>query len=170
MKLLLSAVACVMLLAGRGLAEEPGAPPPGSLKAAEKLAEVMNLKGQLGGGFEALMPMVNNVAEQMKLTPQERVELEATFRRWYVEDFDHAKILNDTVRLYATTFTEEELVVLTQFYSTPVGRKSLAMMPELMKQSVVMAMMEGKAKQEQLKARLEILFSEKVQLGHNDKG
>lgn len=163
MKKLLSVIAALVGFAGAGMSQEVK-PPAGSLKAAERLAEVMNLKGQMGGGFEALMPMIKGMADSMRLAPDDRSALESTFRQWYLEDFDHAKILAETVKLYASTFTEEELIVLAEFYTTPAGRKALTVMPELMKRSVVMAAAESQAKQEQLKVRLDCLFTEKVSL------
>jgi hypothetical protein len=173
MRKLLFVIAALVGFAGVGMAQVPAAqevnPPAGSLKAAERLAEVMNLKGQMGGGFEALMPMIKGMADSMMLAPDERAALESTFRQWYLEDFDHAKILTETVKLYASTFTEEELIVLAEFYTTPAGRKALTVMPELMKRSVVMAAAESRAKQEQLKVRLDRLFTEKVSLALEPK-
>lgn len=158
MKFILPFVASLLVIASA-----PAQKPTGeTIKAAERLAEVIHLKSQLGGGFEAMMPMVKGMSERMMLTPEETKALEATFRSWYLEDFDHGKIYAETIRLYAATFSVEELILMTQFYGSPVGQKALTMMPDLLRQSVVMAMVEGKAKQEQLKARLERLFSERV--------
>lgn len=158
MKIILPLFASLLVIAGVHSQKPPGPP----TDAAEKLAEVIHLRAQLGGGFEAMMPMVKGMSESMKLSAEESRALEVTFRSWYLEDFDHNKIYAETIRLYATTFSEEELVIMTQFYGSPVGQKALTMMPDLLKQSVVMAMVEGKAKQEQLKARIERLFSERV--------
>jgi hypothetical protein len=44
----------------------------------------------------------------------------------------YENIRSDLAAMYAETFTEQELRQLTEFYKTPVGRKSINKMPELM--------------------------------------
>ena len=44
-----------------------------------------------------------------------------------------ASLEGDFIRIYTDAFTEEELKQLTVFYKTPVGKKSIRLMPEMMK-------------------------------------
>ena len=161
MKLLLP-LAAVLIGFSSLAAQEPA---PGALKAAEKLAEVIDLKNQMSSGFEAMLPMINNLSAQLKLAPADKSELEGIFRAWFSEDFDHGKIMTATIKLYATTFTEEELNGLVEFYNSPLGRKSLKAMPELMKEGAKLGMAEGQAKQDLLKARLEPFFKKHAPKG-----
>lgn len=133
-------------------------PAPAAIKAAEKLADVIDLKAQMSNGFEAMMPMINNMSAKMKLNPADAKELEGIFRSWFMEDFDHAKIFSETIKLYAENFTEEELTGLVAFYESPLGRKSLTALPQLMKKGAQLGMAEGQAKQDKLRARLEPFF------------
>ena len=54
------------------------------------------------------------------------------FTRKYTS-WDHLK--TDFINLYTEQFTEEELENLINFYSTPTGKKALALMPSLMNQT-----------------------------------
>lgn len=162
MKMLLPLVAVVLAFTSVKGQE----PTPGALKAAEKLADVIDLKAQMSNGFEAMMPMINNMSEKMKLNPADAKELEGIFRSWFMEDFDHAKIFTETIKLYAQNFTEEELTGLTSFYESPLGRKSLTALPLLMKKGAQMGMAEGQAKQDKLRARLEPFFKKHTPSGN----
>lgn len=154
MKMLLPLVAVVLALTpAKG--QDPA---PAAIKAAEKLADVIDLKAQMSNGFEAMMPMINNMSAKMKLNPADAKELEGIFRSWFMEDFDHAKIFSETIKLYAENFTEEELTGLVAFYESPLGRKSLTALPQLMKKGAQLGMAEGQAKQDKLRARLEPFF------------
>lgn len=162
MKMLLPLVAVVLVFTSVTGQE----PTPGALKAAEKLADVIDLKAQMSSGFEAMMPMINNMSEKMKLNPTDSKELEGIFRAWFMEDFDHAKIFTETIKLYAENFTEEELTGLTAFYESPLGRKSLTALPQLMKKGAQMGMAEGQAKQDKLRDRLEPFFKKHTPSGN----
>lgn len=162
MKMLLPFVAVVLAFTSvRG--QEPT---PGAVKAAEKLAEVMDIKAQMSNGLEAMMPMITNMSEKMKLNPTDAKELEGIFRTWFTEDLDHTKIFDETIKLYAQNFTEEELAGLAAFYESPLGRKSLTALPQLMKKGAQIGMAEGQAKQEKLRARLEPFFKKHAPSGN----
>ena len=54
-------------------------------------------------------------------------------RTFFARYMSWASLEGDFIRIYTDAFTEEELKQLTVFYKTPVGQKSIRLMPEMMK-------------------------------------
>ncbi len=123
-------------------------------ESVEKLLQVMQMEKQMSGRFEAMMPMINQVAAQLKLNPAQAKELEGIYRDWFEQDFDRKAILDKTVIAYEKAFTQEEVEAITAFYQTPAGMKMLEKSPELMKAGAKLGMQEAQARQPQLFQRL----------------
>lgn len=58
----------------------------------------------------------------------------------YAKIFSAPEMRKKTAELYEKHFTEDELLQLVEFYRSPLGRKTLAGMPSVMKDAVTMAM------------------------------
>lgn len=54
------------------------------------------------------------------------------FLQFMTKHIGYEAIKADLAAMYAETFTAEEMNVLAEFYRTPVGRKSIKAMPDLM--------------------------------------
>lgn len=67
-------------------------------------------------------------------------------------------------RLYAASFTEPELRQLTAFYRSPVGQKSLTVMPELMQRGSDIGAQIGKAHAQELVEMIQARQKELQQL------
>jgi hypothetical protein len=67
------------------------------------------------------------IKAQPQLAPYRQTMLD--FFRKYMS---YESLKPDMIKIYEEAFTEQELSELRAFYSTPVGRKSLAVVPSLM--------------------------------------
>ncbi|WP_245688561.1 DUF2059 domain-containing protein [Vibrio sonorensis] len=131
-------------------------------EAAAKLFVVMDMDKQIAGGFEAMLPTVNQVATNLQLDAQETEELKSIYRDWFFKDIDQENLKNQIVDLYADTFTLDELQNITEFFQTPTGKKLAAKSPELAKLGAQFGMEAAQAKQQELMQRL-MPFIEKHQ-------
>lgn len=127
-----SAVVCLpLLLVLLGAAPQP-APVSSHEKAARELFRMAGGENLAMGGAEAMLGMLRT---DPTMAPYEHV-----FRDWYQKVFAEADLEAEMVKLYMETFTEKELREIAAFYKTPVGRKSIAAMPELMRKGAEIGM------------------------------
>lgn len=131
-----------------------GEPTASHLKAASDLTTTVGADKQMEASFQNLLPMINSVALRLQLSPEDTGELKAIYKSWFVEDLDHAKLLDALVKSYASIYTEQELIELNKFYQSELGKKTLASNQDLMRRSTAAGMEEAKAKQELLQQRL----------------
>ncbi|MGJ8679425.1 DUF2059 domain-containing protein [Paraglaciecola sp.] len=120
----------------------------------DKLFKVMSMEKQMEGGFEAMLPMIEQMTAKLKLDGAAKEELKGIFRAWFTEDLDRSKITNEIKKHYSESFSDEEITEITKFYQTPVGQKFLEKSTQLMKLGAQIGMQEAQAKQAQLMQRL----------------
>ncbi len=126
----------------------------GQNASIEKLFSVMKIDEQMTGGFEAMLPVIENMSQQLSLNAAEKGELRDIYRTWFDQDIDRNLIKSRLVSLYANTYSQQEIEDVTAFYLTPTGQKFLQQSPVLMKQAAQIGMMEAQAKQQLLLDRL----------------
>jgi len=69
----------------------------------------------------------------------------------FIQDLvSSSKLEAQIIELYARHFTEEELKQTMAFYQTPVGKKTIKLMPSLMQESMQMSQKAVKSKQFEL--------------------
>ncbi len=150
MKKLLSICAfSLLILTNLSYAEEQATSP------VERMFSVMDMDKQMTGGFEAMLPVIEQMAAQLKLDAAAKEELKNIYRDWFKYDFDQQAILAELVEVYSENFTDKEINELTAFYETPTGQKFLAKSPELMQIGAQLGMQEGQLKQGLLLERLQ---------------
>lgn len=120
----------------------------------DEMFRVMSMDKQMSGGFEAMLPAIDQMTAQFKLDKQGKEELRDIFRTWFNEDIDRKKMIGDIKKLYSEAFTVEEIKEITKFYQTPVGKKFLDISPQLMQTSAQIGMQEAQVKQTQLMERI----------------
>ena len=128
---------------------------PAQNSSIEKLFSVMGMDQQMKSGFEAMLPLVDQQAAQLKLSPGPKQELRNIYRDWFNHDIDRTVINAKIVKLYAETFSEQEINQLISFYQSPIGRKFLQESPRLTKIGAQIGMEEARAKQHLLNRRLQ---------------
>jgi hypothetical protein len=98
---------------------------PAAEREAEKLLDVIGLDEQLEGMFTQMVDI--QLQRDPAMQPFRGVMLE-----FFARHFSFASLKPDLIKLYAESFTEQELREINAFYSTTTGRKTIALMPELM--------------------------------------
>jgi len=129
-------------------------PDEATMKAAEKLGEITGLKEQFASGFQSMMPMIVQQAERMQLDNEQRAQLLQIYRDWFNEDLDQQWMFDQSVLLYARSFSQGELEAIIEFYQTPAGKKALLVLPQLVQQGAELGMREAQSKQDELLERL----------------
>ncbi|MGY5451753.1 DUF2059 domain-containing protein [Agarivorans sp. MS3-6] len=120
----------------------------------DEMFKVMKMDQQFEGGFEAMMPTIDQMTAQFRLDNEGKEELKGIFRAWFNEDIDRPKIINDMKELYTQTFTDDEIIEITKFYQTPVGKKFLENSAHLMQVGAQVGMQEAQSKQAMLMERV----------------
>jgi uncharacterized protein len=117
---------------GQAAAQQPSA---GALSAAKELLSVK-------GAMKIYDPLVNGIVERAKLVflrtnpmlGKDLNEVAASLRAEYAARI--GEVVNETARLYAVRFSEQELKDALAFYKSPLGRKLVAEEPGLAEQSM----------------------------------
>lgn len=121
MKSLVVTLALTVAFASSAAAQTPTA---GQVQAATDLMRAMNIERTMIGMAGATADMM--IQQNAALMPYRDVLVKwaGAFMTWDVFGPRMA-------RLYADSYTEAELRELAVFYTTPVGQKTLALLPEL---------------------------------------
>lgn len=123
-------------------------------KPIDELFSVMAMEEQMAGGFEAMLPVIDQMSTKFKLDSEGKEELKNIFRTWYNEDIDRSKMINEMKRLYSQAFTADEMAEIISFYKTPIGQKFLEKSPQLMQLGAQIGMKEAQSKQIKLMERV----------------
>lgn len=94
-------------------------------KAAEDLLKATNVEKQLGDAID------QSVAVQVKANPQIAPKA-GVLKKFFAKYLSWETLKDDLTKVYTDVFTEDELKQITAFYNTPVGKRVVAKMPELM--------------------------------------
>jgi len=94
-------------------------------QAAEDLLNYVNTEKQLQTAIDQTVDM------QVKANPQIAPKA-GVMKKFFVKYMSWDSLKDDIVKIYTDAFTEDELKQVTAFYKTPVGKKMIEKMPELM--------------------------------------
>jgi hypothetical protein len=121
----------------------------------EKLMEVTGA-GNIGTQMASLS--ANQIIQMVRTAQPEiperaftiiRETLDAEFSRAFTGD---GELGTGLVAVYAKHFTHAEIGALLDFYSTPVGKKSIAVMPTLMQEGALVGQQWGEANMPRVEA------------------
>jgi len=96
--------------------------------AVKEMFAATEMSDTFGKTMDSIMDM------QMRQAPQME-EVRDVMRDFLQKYMSWEALENEMVMMYAEAFTESEIEKMTEFYMTPVGKKSLRLMPELMAKS-----------------------------------
>ncbi len=118
----------------------PSAGPTTSLALAEKFLDLSGTQMFMQQTFESgLKPSLDQM--KSKGAPDDLVEsIHVEARNFFAENFKWDEMRPILAKNYADAFTESELREIIAFYQTPAGQKTLAKLPALTQQSMVLAM------------------------------
>ncbi len=145
MKITTAIVVAITLLTGFSnslCAEEEKSP-------AIKLIEMMDFtKTAKAGATASFAPFLEKL--KAKGVPEAGLkEVSEAAERFFSKTFDNPKIVAEIATVYENSYTKEEMAQLLEFYKTPLGKKTLETMPQIMQQSAIIGQkfaMEHQAK------------------------
>jgi len=128
--------------------------PSNKTTSIEKMFRVMGIDKQMHGGFEAMLPIVDQLSAKLKLDVNAKEELKNIYRNWFENDIDRAAMKSKFIQIYSNAFTENQIKELITFYQSPTGQIFLKKSPGLMKLGAQIGMQEGRSKEPLLIKRL----------------
>ncbi|CAH0529099.1 hypothetical protein CTH30272_02444 [Allocatenococcus thiocycli] len=132
-------------------------------EVVDRLLEVMKVEKQLSGGFEAMTPVIEQLANNLQLNATEKEELVNIYRDWFINDINRQNIIVEMGTLYSQAFSQQEIELMIEFYATPVGQKLVEKSPALMQAGAQLGMQEAERAQPKLIEKL-TPFLEKHQI------
>lgn len=94
---------------------------------AEKLFNILGMESALEQSMSQMLDI--QLQQNPKLAPFKQVMMQ-----FFQKHMSYDSLKPDMLRIYAETFTGQELKEINAFYSTDVGKKTIAKMPALMTQ------------------------------------
>ena len=122
----LAACAAALALAHPARAQEE--PTSARLAAAEAMMNSVDMQHPYERSVEAM------IKSQGQMNPA-MAQYEDVMRKFFNQYLSWQAVRPDLVRVYALTYTEDELRQLTAFYQTSLGRRILETMPDLSRRS-----------------------------------
>jgi hypothetical protein len=123
-----------LVLLGGGPARAAGEPDPEALKAAKELSAIVTtdmLKQMSAQVLSLTWPGIEkNLKAKQTLTTAQIDSLRQDLDRIQVDYF--SELMEDAIPLYARHFTAAELREMLAFYKTPVGKKAIRELPQVM--------------------------------------
>ena len=114
------------------------APTPGALLLAKQIVQVKNI-------IQVFQPIVRGVVQKTKdvflqtnfMWAKDLTEVAANVQK----EFDPRvnELVDQSARIYATHFTEQELKDLLTYYQSPLGKKALVEEPKVLDESMIFA-------------------------------
>lgn len=98
---------------------------PSAVEEAERLLNTMGMAATFDDTIEQMLNM------QVQANPA-MAPYRGALRTFFRKHMSYEQLKPEMVQLYADTFSASELREISAFYSTPVGKKTLEKMPELM--------------------------------------
>ena len=143
MKTMKATALLVLLLSTGAYANESG-----PAKAAEELLDSLNFE-------RAMTDIINQMVEGDMQRNPEMGPYRKIIRDFYQKYVGYESIKGDMIRIYSAEFTEDELLELKKFYSTPLGKKTIEKMPTLMQQGAEMGVAKVRDHIPELKGAIE---------------
>lgn len=118
------------------------------LKAAEELLDSLNMETLLSDSIDTVL------TAQIQQQPQLQ-QHEQAMRTFLRKHMSYASLKPEFLRIYADAFTADELRELAAFYRTPLGVKTVSLMPQLMQQGSELGMRRVQENLPELQAMIE---------------
>ena len=123
-------------------------------EVVDRLLAVMKVEKQLSGGFEAMTPIIEQLANNLQLNATGKEELVNIYRDWFINDINRQNIIVEMASLYSQTFSQQEIELMIEFYATPVGQKLVEKSPALMQAGAQLGLQEAERAQPKLIEKL----------------
>ena len=107
--------------------------------AIEEMLRLSKVDEMMEPMFDQIEGMLKNQFMQMGVTEEQLPILEKYQKELFnlmKEEMAWSKMRDDFVDIYARVYTEEEILEINKFYSSPAGRKMIEKMPLLMQETM----------------------------------
>ncbi len=129
-------------------------------KAALSLYELTQPKELMKSSMLSMMqPMLASMAQQGRSQTQ-IAGARTAFEEFATSVANDPDMEKEMVKIYADSYTEGELDQMLQFYRSPVGQKSLKLMPELTQKGMAIGQRVAAKYQFDLQKKMESIFSQ----------
>lgn len=113
----------------------------------EKIKQLLELSGSGKIGIQVMNQMMDSFKKSFSAVPQE-------FWEEAKQEMKADDITNLITPIYAKYYTETDIDQLINFYNSPIGKKMVATMPQVVQESMTMGQQWGKEIGEKVFARL----------------
>jgi len=124
------------------------ASPASHRQAAEELLTISGMKNSMDRIIVQMVEM--QLSQKPMLSPYREVLLQ-----FFNKYLGFNSIKYDFIDIYIEEFSEQELKAITDFYKTPVGKKTITKLPVLMQKGAQVGMTKVKMHQEELREMLQ---------------
>jgi hypothetical protein len=143
-KVLISAIAISIITTFNGVAfaqtPNPTTAPATNTQDPEKIKNINKLL-EVTGMRSLSRQILNQVFVAMK---GEYPQVPQKFWDTFIAELKPDDMINDFIPLYSKYFTNEEIKQMIAFYQTPLGQKTLSVMPQLSSESAAIGLRYGK--------------------------
>lgn len=111
------------------------------LKLASKLLETMDVGKVMTQSFESIKQMQSSMTKQMVKNAKDQqlaIKNQHKIMDLMQKELSWEKLRPEFEKLYAETYSLEELNGLIKFYESPVGKKFIQKQPEMQRKSMLM--------------------------------
>lgn len=107
-------------------------------KLAEELLGIMKIEEQMSKVFDQIENMQNKLLAG-KENSEKFVAMQHETMDLMKNSLTREKLKGKYIDIYASTFTEQELIGLINFYRSPIGQKYIEKAPEIMRKNMQIA-------------------------------
>jgi len=108
----------------------------------DELLTVMRIDKMLANMMEPMKKMLGGMAQQQGMSPEAAAKAKATQDKIFstvTSEMSGTRMKTEMARIYAETFTPDEIKGITAFYKSPAGQAFLDKQPILMQKSMAMS-------------------------------
>ena len=128
------------------------------VKAARELLETMNFEKTMEASIEASLDAQMGEFAQMGLPPEGITELKKEMLSFFTEVMTYEEMEPEMIKIYTESFTADEMREMTKFYLTPVGKKSVQLIPKLTTQGMALGQQMVQERSRELQQRIIPVF------------
>ncbi len=147
-KIFITTTLLLLCLQVSSVSAEEKRPAEEAVKAAHELLEMMDMPNLYAQTVKA------TVDAQTTQNP-EMAAYEDIFTEFFTKYMGWDNMKDDIAKIYATNFSAQEIQEMIAFYKTPVGQKTIKLLPKLSREGVVLGQKKLMENQAELKQMIE---------------
>lgn len=126
---------------------------------AARLLEVIDFAATARAAADASFAPVLQQLQAQGLPAEAITEVQAAATKFFTKTFEDPEINGELAKVYENNYTAEEMEELLLFYATPVGKKSLETMPQIMQESGAIGQKFAAKNQAEFQAEMQAIMA-----------